>query len=188
MRRGKGEINPRALMESGRHPKVEQWFHEHHDVLLRRLASVATTEGDVRDLAQEVFLRVLRVSDPDLVRFPRAYLLRVAAHVIEEWRLRGRRFVSTPPEHLDAMGGPSDPTTDVDRRAQAKRVNAALQALPPMYRSAIALRAQYGLTVAEVAVRLGVTERMVKRYIEKGYARLRRRLAAEASNRGRTKG
>lgn len=176
------------MKQTGRHQRVEQWFDEYHEALLRRLSGARIADAEVKDLAQEVFLRVLRVSDPDLVRHPRAYLLKVAAHVLEEWRMRGRRFVSTPPDRLEALPGSSDPPTEVDGRARARRVNRALAELPPMYRAAIALRAQYGFSVAEVAVRLGVRERQARRYIEKAYAKLRQRLADESGASGSRKG
>ena len=38
------------------------------------------------------------------------------------------------------------------------------------------LRVKHGLTYKQVAEHLGVTERMVKRYVVKGYASLREKL------------
>jgi len=159
------------------HDTVAGWFDEFHEDLLRRISGLRVSDSEVRDLAQEVFLRLLRVSNPDLVRHPRAYMLRVAANILQEWRLRGDRFVVTAPAELDTLPSNADPIRDIDGEARARQLNKALAALPPMYRAAVALRAQYGLTVAQVAIHLGVSERMVKRYIEKGYAVLRERLA-----------
>ncbi len=159
------------------HDTVAGWFDEFHEDLLRRISGLRVSDSEVGDLAQEVFLRLLRVSNPDLVRHPRAYMLRVAANVLQEWRLRGDRFVVTAPAELDTLPSNADPIRDIDGEARARQLNKALAALPPMYRAAVALRAQYGLTVAQVAIHLGVSERMVKRYIEKGYAVLRERLA-----------
>ncbi len=159
------------------HDTVAGWFDEFHEDLLRRISGLRVSDSEARDLAQEVFLRLLRVSNPDLVRHPRAYMLRVAANVLQEWRLRGDRFVVTAPAELDTLPSHADPIRDIDGEARARQLNKALASLPPMYRAAVALRAQYGLSVAQVAIHLGVSERMVKRYIEKGYAALRDRLA-----------
>lgn len=159
--------------------KVKSWFETHHTDLLRRFSRTNVTGAEVKDLTQEVYLRLLRVSDPDLVRYPRAYMMRVAAHIIEEWALRGKRFAIADQADLDALPSEENPAAESDRSAQAQRVNAALDRLPPMYRAAVSLKTQHGLTVAEISVRLGVTERMVRRYIEKGYARLRENLAGE---------
>jgi DNA-directed RNA polymerase specialized sigma24 family protein len=43
---------------------------------------------DIEDLAQETYLRLLRARDLAEVRNPQAYLLRVAGHVVAEWRDR----------------------------------------------------------------------------------------------------
>lgn len=155
---------------------VAAWFEQFHEDMLRRFSGAWLADADVRDLAQEVYLRVLRVKDPELVRHPRAYMLSVAAHVLKEWRRHGDRFIVTQPADLETLSSDADPSRGIDARNRALRVNAALAELPPMYRSAIALHAQYGLTVAQVATHLHVSERMVKRYIEKGYAKLRERL------------
>ena len=165
------------MKQTDRHRQVQQWFDDYHEELLRRLSSTRPSHSSVKDLAQEVFLRVLRVSDPELIRHPRAYLLRIAAHVLQEWQQRGSRFVSTEPEWFDAIPETANPPADADSRERTKWVNAALQTLPPLYRSAIALKTQYGFSLAEVALHLGVTERSAKRYIEKGYAKLRHHLA-----------
>lgn len=164
------------------HDTVARWFDEFHEDLLRRISGLRVSDSEVRDLAQEVFLRLLRVSNPDLVRHPRAYMLRVAANVLQEWRLRDDRFVVTAPAELDTLPSNADPIRDIDGAARARQLNKALASLPPMYRAAVALRAQYGLSVAQVAIHLGVSERMVKRYIEKGYAVLRDRLAESSAD------
>jgi RNA polymerase sigma factor (sigma-70 family) len=159
------------------HRQVARWFEENHERLLRFLALSLDAEGEAEDLAQEVFLRMLRVDNAELVRHPRAYLYRVAANVANEWRMRGRRFVVLPPSDFEGLTAPEQPEEDPDGRDRSLQVNQALEALPPMYRAAIVLRTQEGMNYREVAERLGVTERMVKRYIVKGYARLRDSLA-----------
>src|SRR5687767_2150942 len=54
--------------------------------LLRKLKSADTAE----DLAQEVYLRLLRATDPSQVKYPQAYVYRVAFNVLYEYRLRER--------------------------------------------------------------------------------------------------
>lgn len=164
------------------HDTVGRWFDEFHEDLLRRIFGFRISDSEVQDLAQEVFLRLLRVSNPDLVRNPRAYMLRVAINVLQEWRRSDDRVVVTAPMELDTLPSNADPIRGIDDDARARQLNLALSALPPMYRAAVVLRAQYRMTVAQVATHLGVSERMVKRYIEKGYAKLRDRLAESPVN------
>jgi len=166
------------------HRQVALWFEENHERLLRFLAHSLDAEGEAEDLAQEVFLRMLRIDNAELVRHPRAYLYRVAVNVANEWRMRGRRFVVVPPSDFEGLATPDQPEEDLEERDRSLEVNRALASLPPMYRAAIVLRTQEGMTYREVAERLGVTERMVKRYIVKGYARLRDSLAERSGANG----
>ena len=55
--------------------------------LRRFLAARLRNHADVADLAQEVFLRLLRVERQDKIRNPQAYLLTIAGHVLHQHAL-----------------------------------------------------------------------------------------------------
>src|SRR5579863_2804788 len=56
---------------------------------LRRFLSVRLRNAaDVPDLAQEVFLRLLRVEGYENIRSPEAYLFTIASHVIHQHAMR----------------------------------------------------------------------------------------------------
>jgi DNA-directed RNA polymerase specialized sigma24 family protein len=56
---------------------------------LRRFLSVRLRNAaDVPDLAQEVFLRLLRVNGCENIRSPEAYLFTIASHVIHQHAVR----------------------------------------------------------------------------------------------------
>lgn len=57
---------------------IRAYDRELHGFLLRRLRGRAESSEDIR---QEVYLRMLRFTDAELVREPRAYLYRVARNV-----------------------------------------------------------------------------------------------------------
>src|SRR5271163_5093827 len=63
-------------------------FRNHAGDLQRFLARRVAHAQDADDLAQEVFARLLRVRDADLVRNPLSYLLGIATHVVREFRQR----------------------------------------------------------------------------------------------------
>lgn len=163
-----------------RHDEAASWYDQYHGQLLRFLARNLGEGADSQDLAQEVFLRVLRIEDPDLIRHPRAYLYRVAINVIQEWRLRDRRYPVHEGFDYTDIPDEREPAADLEARERSQRVNAAIAALPPMYRAVLVLRVHQELTYNEVAEHLGVTPRMVKRYLVKAYAQLRERLADDA--------
>ncbi|MBL8268536.1 sigma factor, partial [Steroidobacter sp.] len=70
---------------------LEGFRHGLHRFLLRRLRSKDTAE----DLAQEVFLRLLRIANRTLIQRPEAYVFQVAYNALSELKLRERRSVIT---------------------------------------------------------------------------------------------
>lgn len=156
---------------------IAAWFDRYHDQLLRFLARGLSDRADAQDLAQEVFLRLLRVEDPDLIRHPRAYLYRVAVNVIQEWRLRNQRFPVKDDYDLEQEPDEADPVEEIEASERAERLNRAVAKLPARYRAVLMLRVNQGLTHKEVAEELEMTPRMVKRHLVKAYAKLRERLS-----------
>src|SRR5271168_686959 len=63
-------------------------LRDHARELQRFLSRRVRQPQDADDLAQEVFARLLRVRNADLVRNPLSYLLGIAAHVVREFRQR----------------------------------------------------------------------------------------------------
>lgn len=157
-------------------PTVETWFEEYHQRLLNFLTHDLNVEAEADDLAQEVFLRLLRLDDTEAIRHPRAFLFRIAANVVSDWRDRYRRLRIDSPETFDQLATEETPVGTLVSRARAQAVNEALKQLPPTQSAALVLRVKHGLTYKQVAEHLGVTERMVKRYVVKGYASLREKL------------
>lgn len=173
--RGKGGAKGQSL--PGKGANVARWYREYH---LRLLAFLRANlqETDAQDVSQEVYLRLLRIPEERVVEHPRAYLLRVAAHVIADWRAGQKTYETRPPEELDIAVHADDAAECYDRARRRERVERALAGLPAHYRSAVVLKTRHGLSYGEIAGHLGVSERMVKRYIVKAYARLRDRLSA----------
>jgi hypothetical protein len=64
------------------------------------LAARLRNSADIADLAQEVFLRLLRVDAHEQIRNPEAYLLTVASHVIHQHSLNAS---SHQAESLDGL-------------------------------------------------------------------------------------
>jgi RNA polymerase sigma factor (sigma-70 family) len=155
--------------------RIEQWADAWHDDLVRFLARRTTTVADAQDLAQEVYLRLLRVDRSELVRQPRSYVFRMAANALNEWRLRARQ------RHmhdgvLEDLSSDADPVDDavVERRQAHLLTELSRLALP--VRIALVMHARDGLGHKEIAKQMEVTPRMVKRYLQTGYAQLRARV------------
>jgi len=151
----------------------------------RRLRSYFTRRirnpADAGDLVQEVYLRMLRVQDADLIRNPELYLFTVAANLLREQAVLQRRLASAvdiDEEAIQAQLGEL-PTSedDVDLETRKARLRVVLRQLPDKCRATVALRFRFGLTYKEVGEELDISPDMVKKYLKQALLHCRRRMA-----------
>lgn len=154
-------------------PQLRDWADEWHGDLVKFLARRTASSADAQDLAQEVYLRLLRVERLDLIRKPRSYLLRIGANLLHEWRLKANQARPHSAEGLAELVASEDPEVETARDMRTKRLAAELRKLSPAIRAALILQVHDGLTYQQIAVQMQVTPRMIKRYLLEGYARLR---------------
>ncbi len=137
---------------------------------LRRFLSLRLRNvHDVPDLAQEVFLRLLRVDRHETIRNPEAYLFTVASHVIHQHTLR-RSSEPISVEITEALAELQAPDNDDPtwRAESAQRIEAfeeTIGQLPPRVAAALVLQRIGGYTVQEIADRLGVSRETAKKYL-----------------------
>lgn len=173
-----GDDRPRE----GRDGRLIEWFGKWRKPIrswLRNRASVPP--GDIDDLAQEVFLRLLRYSDDIAVDNPQGYLFRIAANVANEWRERSR--VRKPHddswlEELQIESG-EEPENAFARTRANEYVQAAVDRLPPRQREVLLLHVNEGLTYKQIAQQRGLTYRIVLRDLTRAYSTLRMQLRLE---------
>jgi RNA polymerase sigma factor (sigma-70 family) len=150
----------------------QRWNRNLRRFLGRRVRSAV----DVEDLAQETYLRLLRAPDLSQVRNPEAYVLRVANHVALEWRDHQRRTGSTVALEEDSLVDNCVPEFEIDADLSQARLEQALMTASPMMRAALLLKLRDKCSCEEIAADLEITPRQVKRYLERGYERLRQAL------------
>jgi len=149
-------------------------YSQHHGWLLRWLRGKLNCADQAADLAQDTFLRLLTAppEQPHSLREPRAYLTTVAQRlVIDHYRRQSleQAWLDT----LARLPEPMAPSPE-DRLLVLEtlhRIDAMLDGLLPPVRSAFLLSQLEGLGYAEIATRLGVSERTVKRYMVQAFER-----------------
>lgn len=166
------------MKQAEREKLVMDWRERWHPLLLQILARRLPVPADVSDLAQEVYLRLLRVDKLDLVQNPRAYLCRVAVNIASEWRLRSARLPTTPSDDLPegALAAADDLEQWLNRQQNRDTIQAALLALPLNHRTALVLHVTKDMSYPQIAEHMGVTRRQVRRYLARAYDRLRREM------------
>ncbi len=149
------------------------WRQRWNKSLFQFLGRRVRTSVDIQDLAQETYLRLLRARDLGEVRNPQAYLLRVARHVILEWRDDQAPRDAHVPLDEEQLVDASPPDLELEADASQQGLEQALADVSPVMRAVLLLRLRDDRPCAEIAGKLGLTERQVKRYIARGYERLR---------------
>jgi RNA polymerase sigma-70 factor (ECF subfamily) len=160
---------------------VERLFAEHGRALQAFFYRRIRTKSDAPDLAQEVYVRMLRVKDIHAVRDPERYLYTVASNLVKEYSVLDRwqsRSVELDDTNIQERLGEL-PTLDgqIDVTQRVARLRAVLGQLSPKCRAAVILQYRHGLTYQEIAARLNVSPHMVKKYLAQGLALCRRRMA-----------
>ena len=137
---------------------------------LRRFLSVRLRNvHDVPDLAQEVFLRLLRVGHQEAIRNPEAYLFTVAGHVLHQHSLRqsaGPSFVDIT-DAASELASPAgeDPTARTENAQRVEKLERILARLPPKVGAALVLHRIGGFTIQEIADQMGVARETAKKYL-----------------------
>ena len=150
---------------------VESAYREYTALLHRYLIRRLPQPQDVDDLAQEVFIRLARLSKPELVRQPRAYLCSIAGNLVREFKLRKSQereqivFDSEAIEEWTEHPPHLQPDELADHLNVQRQLEQALKRLPPLQCAVLLLARRDGLSHKEIAKRTGLNVRTVDRYV-----------------------
>lgn len=139
--------------------------------------------ADAPDLAQEVFLRLLRVDRLDAIRSPEAYLFTVASHVIHQHTLHQKAVPATV--DIDEtfaelqLIATDDPQRQTEVQQSAETLQALLDELPPKMAAALLLHRVMGLSIEEIGRKLGVARPTAKKYLARALLHCRERQRRE---------
>ena len=167
MLRGPSPVNPpthnkKPNTSADVEKTIRTYDRELRGFLLRRLRGQTQFSEDIR---QEIYLRMLRFTDTEIVREPRAYLYRVARNVLHDRQLvwaRERATFDSSVEDPCNQGVTEDETTNLDKARDVERI---LAQLPPLYRAVLLQRTTKGLSYSEIAKELDISVHTVKKYL-----------------------
>jgi len=159
---------------------VERLFAEHRTALNAFFRRRIRSPADAPDLAQEVYVRMLRLKDQEAIRNPVPYLYTVANNLVKEHAVLDQRQASC----IDIDDAPAQqsletvPEFDVefDARQRTQRLGVVLNQLSPKCRAAVVLRYTHELSFREIGDQLGVSPQMARKYVVQGLAHCRRRM------------
>lgn len=128
---------------------------------------------EAEDVAQETYLRMLRLRDATAIEQPHAYLYRVATHVVRELGKKEDAQAKLPlrlGEELADLLADHSPEDWADVQDQLEHLDHVLERMPPVYRAVLILRKQAGLSHQDIAVQLNLSPHTVKKYMHRALA------------------
>jgi RNA polymerase sigma factor (sigma-70 family) len=162
------------------HNHLIDWFREWRLPLRRYLRRKGLrSSADIDDIAQEVFLRLLRYDRSELVQSPQSYLYKVAVNVSAEWASQSSRRMPHNSEWLAELIDNLCPESEIERQGNEAELHQAIERLPARCREILRMQYDEALTHAVIAQRLSISVRVVRREVERAHTMLRASLDPE---------
>ncbi|MFT3691484.1 sigma-70 family RNA polymerase sigma factor [Paenirhodobacter sp.] len=156
-------------------------FRSERHRLLRRVRHVVRCRTEAEDLVQEVFVNLLRGEDRLSVGSPRNYLARAATNAALD-HLRRQQVREAVLDHGRCAASVAAPQPGAEAIVQSRQelaiLHRAIDGLPVKCRVVFLLSREHGLTMREIAGRLGISEKTVEKHLLKAMTRLRAALRA----------
>lgn len=165
------------MSKDARQSFVSEIANRYGDRLRRFLSQRLRNVADAPDLAQEVFLRLMRVEHHETIRSPEAYLFTVASHVLHQHTLRQ----SMSPVTVDIselfselqLTSTDDPAASVDVEQRIEHLRFSLAQLPPKISTTLMLHRFAGFSIEEIGQQLGVSRPTAKKYLARALTHCR---------------
>jgi RNA polymerase sigma factor (sigma-70 family) len=141
--------------------------------------------SEIPDLRHDIYVRVYEAAQKQIPERIKPFLFTIARNLLIT-RVRDENVVPIEAvADLETLGIAADepgPDRNVIARDALRRLQAALDRLPKRCREAIVLRKVDGLSIREIAQRMGVAEKTVKRHLTDGVRALANILYAEPTD------
>jgi RNA polymerase sigma factor (sigma-70 family) len=172
-----------STASSERAADIARLFREHNRALVLFLASRLKDMQAAREVAQEAYVRVLQLENPGAVSFLRSYLFKVAGNLAVD-RIRQQQSRARLDQAVDFEDflEESPPERTAIAQEELAFLGRLIGELPAKYQQAFHLHRVEDQPFDEIARRMGLKDRMVRRYVTNAliYVRLRREGASAA--------
>lgn len=155
---------------------ISRLFQENNRALHNFLLTQLRNEHEAREVAQEAYVKLLQLDKPEAISFLRTYLFRIAANLaIDRLRRSTRKIRVERSAALEEWTTGPAVEREVLAAQEVTLLRQAVSELEPRYRRAFILHKYNDQPIADIALELKVTPRMVRTYVARAvlYCRLR---------------
>lgn len=168
--------------------KISGAYQSTYSQLVRFFRNRLGNSNDADDLSQDVFTLWLNRKEQSPIKESRAYLFKIANHVlIDHWRRHQRQ--STSETNIDDAlleqqleETQADPSEILEHQQRIQWLSEAIESLPPRRREAFLLYRFDGLSQSEIAERMEISISMVEKHIAAALAHCKKHLDNQSNN------
>ena len=158
---------------------IQAMYDEHGQALLEYLLREFPNIGDVREIAQEAWLRIYCLDNPESLSDVKAHVFN-EAHQLASLQRRQIRIESLhqqeQTQEISNEANEASVDSTVEHWQRITHLGNALNQLPPKGRQAFMLNRSEGLTYEAIAKKLGISTSMVEKYMMQAIKHLRDQL------------
>ncbi len=176
----------KGMVDSDKDQFLTELVAEHATSLEKYLARKLDNPEDAAELAQEAFLRLHRLEQPENLDNARAFLFQIATNLaVDQLRRRQLHFrflnmekARAPEgEPIDSNAAGASPEQIVGARERLDNIYQAVEELPFKVRQAFLLHRRSEMTYSDIAEQMGISVSSVEKYILQALRHCRERLA-----------
>lgn len=160
--------------EISRRDLVENLFREHNESLLRFLRARLQSDAEAHEVAQEAYVRLLKLDEPGAISYLRAFLFKIASNLAFDRMREKKRAANYVKLTFFEEISPSEEQKEL-LAEQVRLVSGYIEELPPKCRRVFLLNRFHGLSTTEIAAMTQLSDRMVRKYLTRAteYCRMR---------------
>lgn len=170
---------PQPTTDSSEFNPVVEFAREHAQQLRLYLRRRLRRQHEAEDLAQEVYLRLMRMPRERELLNPLAYIKVIASNVLNDYILTGSQRVSErgvvwDTKDMELQGADEAAANAIEDRINLEQqLDRAIRQLPEIEQVVLLLVKRDGWSREQVAARLNISEHMVHHHLKRAKARLR---------------
>jgi len=171
--RGNDDLHPLgAAMNAA---ELEEWFIREvlplEAMLMQFLRHNWRDKSDLEDLRQEIYIRVCESAEREIPKSAKSFVFAAARNLLIDMARRESVVPIEAVSDLESLGVELDapaPDRSVIAKDELRRLQDALDKLPPRHRQAVVLGRIEGLSGREIAQRMGIAETTASQHLKLG--------------------
>ena len=172
---GREDGNPRSSSGATAAIQLESWFVREvlplEAMLMQFLRHNWRDRSDIEDIRQEIYVRVCEAAEAEIPKSAKSFVFAMARNLLIDLIRKENVVPIEAVADLDSLGIEIDtplPDRAVVAKDELRKLQAALDKLPPRHREAVVLGRIEGLSGRQIAQRMGIAETTASQHLKLG--------------------